>query len=141
LPPVRRNGIHMLAWTPSLAIGVAEIDAQHETLFERVARLEAAVKAREPFFRLEELFAFLRTYALTHFAAEEALMRKVGYPQLPEQLQEHLEFRQRLGSLEPQWESEADSRATMVALLAFLESWLTKHVTNSDQRIGDYMRR
>jgi hemerythrin len=68
-------------------------------------------------------------------------MRKVGYPQLPEHLQEHLEFRQGLGSLEPQWESEADSRATTVALLAFLESWLTKHVTSRDPRLGDYMRR
>jgi hypothetical protein len=48
----------MLTWTPSLAIGVAEIDAQHKTLFERAGRSEAAVIAREPYERLEELFAF-----------------------------------------------------------------------------------
>jgi hemerythrin-like metal-binding protein len=64
----------MPAWTPSLDIGVAEIDAQHRTMFERVGRIEAAVKAREPYFRLEKLFAFLKTYALTHFASEEGLM-------------------------------------------------------------------
>jgi len=131
----------MLSWAPSLAIGVAEIDAQHKTLFERVGRLEAAVEAGEPYFRLEELFAFLNTYALTHFAAEEGLMRKVGYPGLSEHVREHLEFRQRLGSLIPQWESEGDSKATLVAVLAFLDSWLTEHVKNSDQRIGDYLRR
>ena len=124
-----------------MAIGVAEIDAQHKTLFERVGRLEAAVKAREPYFRLEELFAFLKTYALTHFAAEEGLMRKVGYPGLSEHVLEHSEFRQRLGSLIPQWESEGDSTATLVAVLAFLDSWLTEHVKNTDQRIGDYLRR
>jgi hemerythrin len=131
----------MPAWTPSLEIGVAEIDAQHRTLFERVGRLEAAVTAQEPYFRLEELFAFLKTYALTHFASEEGLMRRVGYPGLSAHVREHDEFRRRLGSLVPQWESGGDSTATLVAVLAFLDSWLTDHVKNSDQRIGEFLKR
>jgi hemerythrin-like metal-binding protein len=130
----------MLAWTPSLTIGVAEIDAQHQKLFDWVAKLDAAVKRREPYSRLEGLFAFLRTYALAHLAAEEVLMWKVAYSQFPEHLREHLEFRQWLGSLEPQWESEGDSTATMLEVLTFLEYWLASHVATSDQRIGEYMR-
>ena len=51
------------------------------------------------------------------------------------------EFRRRLGSLVPQWESGGDSTATLVAVLAFLDSWLTDHVKNSDQRIGDFLKR
>jgi hemerythrin len=130
----------MFEWTPSLAIGVAEIDEQHRTLFERVRRLDAAMEAKEKYSQLESFFAFLRSYALSHFSAEEALMRKVSYPQLAEHVQEHTEFSQGLRSLEPQWESEVDSTATMVALLAFMERWLTEHVKGSDQRIGEYMR-
>jgi hemerythrin len=130
----------MLPWKPSLAIGVAEIDAQHRTLFERAARFEAAVQAREPSIRLQELFTFLEDYARAHFAAEEQLMRDVGYPRLAEHVQEHSEFRRRLQSLLPQLESEGDSTALSLALRGLLELWLTDHVTSSDQRIGEYLR-
>jgi hemerythrin len=130
----------MLVWTPALAIGVPEIDAQHKKLFERAGRFEAAVKAHEHSFRLEDLFAYLMEYARVHFAAEEQLMRDVGYPGLAEHIQEHSEFRRRLLSLVPQWESEDDSTAMLAALVGFLDFWLTDHVTRSDQRISDHMR-
>jgi hemerythrin len=130
----------MLPWKPSLAIGVAEIDAQHRTLFERAARFEAAVQAREPSIRLQELFTFLEDYARAHFAAEEQLMRDVGYPRLAEHAQEHSGFKRRLQSLLPQLESEGDSTALSLALRGLLEFWLTDHVTSSDQRIGEFLR-
>lgn len=78
----------MPTWSPSLAIGVPEIDDQHRTLFERAGRFAAAVHGHERNARLEELFDFLAEYALEHFASEE-----------------------RLGSLVPQWDSEGGSQA------------------------------
>jgi hemerythrin-like metal-binding protein len=68
------------AWSPAFAIGVPEIDAQHEALFERAALFAAAVQARRPPDRLEELFDFLAAYALEHFDLEERTMAKLGYP-------------------------------------------------------------
>ena len=121
----------MLVWTPLLAIGVSEIDAQHKALFERAGKFEAAVRAREPYYRLEDLFAYLLDYARVHFAAEEQLMRDMGYPRLAEHVQEHSEFRHRLLSLIPQWESEGDSTAMLAALLGFMEYWLTEHVARA----------
>jgi hemerythrin len=130
----------MLPWKSSFGTGVAEIDAQHKTLFERVASFEAAVRAREPTLRLQELFTFLEDYARVHFAVEEQLMRDAGYPNLTEHIQEHSEFKRRLRSLVPHWESEGDSTALLAALLGFLDHWLTDHVTSSDQGIGDHVR-
>jgi hemerythrin len=130
----------MLTWDPSFAIGVTEIDAQHRSLFERAIRLEAAVQAGEAGIRLEELFTFLADYARSHFAAEERLMRAAGYPGLAAHAQEHSEFRRKLQSLVPHWESEGDSTALLAALLGFLDYWLTDHVASSDQGIGDHVR-
>jgi hemerythrin len=129
----------MFIWTPSLALGVPWIDAQHQTLFERAAKFEAAFRAGEPGYRLEELFAFLAEYAMEHFEAEERYMREVGYPQLGEHIQEHREFMRRFSSLVPQWNSEGESSGLLNALLEFLNSWLTEHVSKSDQRIGDFV--
>jgi hemerythrin-like metal-binding protein len=130
----------VLTWSPSLAIGVVEIDEQHRTLFERAGRFAAAVHGHERNTRLEELFAFLAEYAVEHFASEERLMRTVGYPDLEQHAAEHRAFKQRLGSLVPQWDSEGDSTAMLLALLGFLDTWLTGHVRGSDQRLGVFIR-
>jgi len=130
----------VFTWATSLEIGVPEIDRQHRSLFERANTFADAVQARQSMDRLEELFAFLAEYALEHFVAEERYMREVGYPQLPQHIQEHAQFRRQLASLVPQWNMEGDSQAVLMALLGFLKSWLTEHVTGSDQRIGEFVR-
>jgi hemerythrin len=130
----------MFSWKPSLAIGVPEVDAQHQVLFERAASFESAVAAREPNYRLEELFAFLARHAVVHFEAEERIMREVNYPRLAEHSREHADFKRTLVTLMPQWEEEGDSAALVMSLLGFLDYWLTAHVTSSDQRIGDFLR-
>ena len=130
----------MLAWKPSLMIGVAEVDAQHRALFEVAGRFEAAAGALKPFNHLDELFEFLAEYGLDHFAAEERVMREIGYPQLAQHMQEHALLKRQLASLVPQWSSEGASQAVLLAVRGFLELWLVEHVTTSDQLIGDYVR-
>jgi hemerythrin len=130
----------MLDWSESISVGVPEIDAQHRTLLARAAALQAAVAARESSARVEELFAYLQDYAVAHFDSEERVMREAGYPGLQEHMMEHAEFRRRLASLVPHWESEGESTALTVALLGFLDHWLEVHVTTTDQRMGDFLR-
>jgi hemerythrin len=130
----------MLEWSSSLSVGIPEIDAQHRTLLEQAAALEAAVRARRPADRMEELFLFLQEYANAHFESEERVMREVGYAGLPDQVQEHSEFRRRLASLVPHWESEGPSAAMTMALLGFLDHWLQVHITGSDQKLGAFLR-
>src|SRR5512137_2915444 len=60
----------MLAWDPSLAIDVPEIDAQHRSLFSQAARFDAAVRAGESSAEVEQILAFLSRYAVEHFEAE-----------------------------------------------------------------------
>ena len=129
----------MLAWDPSLAIGVPEIDDQHQSLFEQAAQFDAAVRAGAPDRELQDLFAFLARYAQEHFEAEERLMREAGYPRLASHMLEHAEFRRRLATLLPHWESEGDSTSLLMAVSGFLMRWLREHIASSDRAIGDYL--
>jgi hemerythrin len=130
----------MLEWTTSLTVGVPEIDAQHRTLFERAADLETAVRTNQPWKQMEKLFAYLEEYARAHFESEERLMREVGYPETADHVHEHSEFKRRLASLVPHWESEGPSTAMTMALMGFLDGWLATHVGTSDQRFGVFLR-
>jgi hemerythrin len=129
----------MVRWNASLALGIPEIDRQHQALFAQVARFDAAVRAGESGRRLEELFGFLSAYAAAHFAAEEGALRESGYPDLERHAGEHTEFRRRLRSLVPHWESEGASTALLLALTGFLYEWLDAHVASSDQEAGRWL--
>ncbi len=131
----------MLTWSPSFEIGVLEIDAQHRTLIERVNEFAKAVQSGEPYDRLEDLFLYLARYAVEHFEAEERYMAGVNYPELAEHAEQHAAFKRRLRSLVPQWDSEGASRAMVLALLGFLDSWLVDHILRTDQRIGAFVRK
>jgi hemerythrin-like metal-binding protein len=130
----------MLDWDPALAIDVPEIDAQHRALFAQAARFDAAVRAGESSREIQQLLDFLSRYAVEHFEAEERLMREVEYPRLPRHALEHAEFRRRLSTLLPHWESEGDSVSLLMALSGFLMRWLREHVATSDRAIGEHIR-
>ena len=130
----------MLDWDPTLAIDVPEIDDQHRALFHQAARFDAAVRAGEPGDEIRRLLDFLSRYAVEHFEAEERLMREVEYPRYPSHALEHAEFRRRLATLFPHWESEGDSISLLMALSGFLMRWLREHVATSDRAIGAYLR-
>ncbi len=130
----------MLAWDPSLAIGVPEIDEQHRSLFEQATRFDTAVRAGVRGDEIRDLFAFLSRYANEHFEAEERLMQEAGYPRLASHALEHAEFRRRLATLLPHWESEGDSSALLMAVSGFLMRWLREHIAANDRAIGDHLR-
>jgi len=130
----------MLTWDPSLAIDVPEIDDQHRALFAEVDRFDAAVRAGVQGAEIRKLFAFLGQYAQEHFESEERLMRDAGYPRLASHALEHAEFRRRLATLLPHWESEGESIALLMAVSGFLARWLREHVATSDRAIGEYLR-
>jgi hemerythrin len=131
----------MFEWTPARAIGVPEIDAQHMALFEDAARIEGALKGREPQDRLSTLLASLADDAVEHFIAEERFMRDVGYPRQAEHVQEHAYLMRRFRSEVRRLESQGDFAAQMRALLGFLDLWLNTHIANSDRQIGDFLRK
>ncbi len=130
----------LLAWDPSLSIGVPEIDDQHRSLFDQAARFDAAVRAGLQGREIRELFDFLARYAQEHFEAEERLMQEAGYPRLASHVLEHAEFRRRLATLLPHWESEGDSSALLMAVSGFLMRWLREHIAASDRAVGEFLR-
>ena len=86
----------MTKWTPALSTGVPLLDEHHMKIFEWLAELEgAAVEER----MLVGVYALVRLkhYTRDHFAAEEALMKSAGYPDLAAHKAEHSAFRARLG--------------------------------------------
>jgi hemerythrin len=126
-------------WNESLRIGVAVVDAQHRELFSRVAAFESALE-RGDRRRIDETFAFLREYALVHFACEEELMRDAAYPSLEDHRAAHLQFGERLAALVRDREAGAASAFLELRARNWIVVWLLDHVAGTDQALGRYLR-
>ncbi len=87
-----------IPWTPALAVGVPEIDAQHQELFRRAERLITALRTGDRG-EVEPLVRYLAAYAVEHFAAEERYMREIGYPGLDGHRAVHRAFREDFAEL------------------------------------------
>lgn len=81
-----------MSWTDSLLAGIDEIDAQHQVLFDVLARLELAVSSEDKWSAVHFAIVELTNFMNMHFAVEEALMRLHGYPELDAHIAAHRAF-------------------------------------------------
>lgn len=128
----------MIAWTPALAVGVDEIDAQHQELFRRAERFVASLNGSS---RQEVgiLLSYLRLYAVTHFGAEEAWMREVKYPGYASHKTEHDEFVEELLALSEEHEKRRGPGLQPMRIGSWLARWLEHHVSGIDTQFAKFL--
>ena len=124
-------------WTNKNAVGVAEVDAQHQKLFELLNRLhESVVQGKEQ----SELFAILDElidYTVYHFKTEEDLFLKYDFPGYQEHKDVHDELTRTAVDLQQQLRE--GSAVLSFELLDFLNSWLIDHTLGLDQEMGPFL--
>jgi hemerythrin len=120
-----------LQWSSALSLGVEDLDVQHRELFERVDHLLDAMLRKD---RTEaaRLSAYLCDHVGLHFAAEEQLMRDLGFPEVERHAAEHRAFANSMCQLNRAF-SEQGPTAEVVA-------WLRDHVYVSDVELGRFIR-
>ncbi len=120
-----------------MATGVADVDEQHQTLFQIAHRLSQLHAEGASPADMTELLIELQQYTTYHFQAEEDLMNRypVGEPHLEAHLRAHRDFVrlvERASGL-----AAANPNAAADLLLAFLAQWLLLHIAYMDRRMGE----
>jgi hemerythrin-like metal-binding protein len=125
-------------WSPEDAVGVPEIDREHEMAFDTLHRLHAAMlvgKGRE---FVRAVFPETVQVALDHFAHEEELMAAVQYPELRAHAAQHDEARRNVGAFAERF---ASGEITMtIELTLFVAEWLKQHFRIYDRRLAEYLK-
>lgn len=125
----------MIQWTPALSTGVPLLDEHHQVIFEWLAELEHAAHDERTLFGVYAITR-LKHHLREHFAAEEALMRSVGYPGLAEHMGAHAAFRAKVGELQ----LKSIGQDVSLETLEFLKDWLTQHIANVDMAYVPYLK-
>jgi hemerythrin len=128
-----------VAWDPSLALGHAEIDAQHQEIFRRFGVLVEAMDGGKPT-EIGLLLDFLAEYAVAHFAAEEKVMAEARYPGAGVHASAHARFVREYRDLRRLYEENGGSQAVLVRARTWIEDWLRAHIMGVDLALARYLR-
>ncbi|CAA7611561.1 bacteriohemerythrin [Magnetospirillum sp. UT-4] len=127
----------LLAWTDELSVGVSVLDADHREIVDLINTLHEAVENHRGAQVLGQAMASLRRHVQEHFAREEDLLRRTGYPGFDEHADQHGTTAEKLGELERMLGT--DERAAR-AVLDFLKAWFINHVVGNDLKMREFFR-
>jgi hemerythrin len=128
----------MIAWTPSLAVGIEEIDAQHKELFRAADAFLTSVESATPT-KVSALLAYLRSYANTHFSEEEGWMREFSFPEFGAHKAQHERFLRDLDELASEHRRRDGPGLEPMRVAAWLGRWLIDHVSASDTGLARFI--
>jgi hemerythrin len=118
-------------WSPSLSVGVKELDDQHQKLIDMVNRLHDGMKNGKGSQELGSVLGEMVEYAKFHFSTEEKILSTHAYPSLIKQKLEHDAFTKK--ALEFQTQHQQGKLALSINVLTFLKDWLNNHIQVEDQ--------
>lgn len=127
----------IVKWDAKYAVGHGTIDAQHQTLFDRVNALYDALMAGKGREEVGRTLAFLREYTVEHFGMEEGMMRSSAYPRYPEHKALHDDLTARVLDLEAK--HAQGSKVISMEVMNFLKDWLTHHISEEDKRLAGHL--
>lgn len=126
-----------IEWTQDLAVGIREIDLQHQELIGIINELEHAQQEPAQTRALEEVLPRLGSYVLFHFGTEEALLGQLpGHPPHAEKhLREHQLFAREVAALRERQPSPAE----LAAFVDYLKRWIVKHIMKTDRELATFL--
>lgn len=128
----------MYKFTDDIRIGIEEIDKEHEGFFSLISEAQNELNKSDIDVKAvaTEVIAKLKDYAATHFAHEEAYMKRIGDAELSSQKIEHADFTEKMNAISVDGLDDKAVTAMMAELLEYLSRWLFKHIIGSDSLIG-----
>ena len=127
----------LISWSDRYSVHVAEIDKQHQNLIDLLNELHSAMLAGKGAAALGKTLDGLAHYTVTHFAAEERLMRKHVYPQYQEHKDAHDKLVAQVKELQEQFRS--GKAVVSQEVISFLQRWLIGHIMGMDKKYSAHL--
>jgi hemerythrin len=124
--------VALISWTPSMSVGIADIDDQHKKLIDLINQLHDAMRAGKGRLEILPTLESLVSYAETHFTAEEKVMERIGFPDLARHKVIHKNLTQRVQETLAQ--ASQNQAGLSIQVINFLKDWLSNHILGEDIR-------
>jgi hemerythrin len=126
------------AWDDSFRTGHAQVDQQHQELFQMVNELHDAIVAGKGKEVIKPTLEKLAKYTVQHFITEEALMTKIGYPHLAVHKRKHEDLTKKATEVIEGYNS--GKNVLTITLSQFLSDWLRHHINEDDKALARFLK-
>lgn len=128
-----------MTWNESLSVKVQAMDDQHKKLIELINDFYENIQKKSNNENISKLISGMKQYTIMHFNAEEAIMKRNGYPNFEEHKKEHELFIAKVNAIEEKF----NSGTLMVSfeITGFLKDWLRNHIQGTDKKYSDFLNR
>jgi hemerythrin-like metal-binding protein len=128
----------LVKWQDSYSIGIASIDSQHRGLVSGINKLYREMSLGKGPEVLGPLMADLMDQLARHFAYEEELFLRFGYPEAERHAREHEEITAKVsgyaGSV------NLVSRISAMTVANCLKEWIHDHTVGEDQKYSAFLK-
>lgn len=124
----------IIQWNDSFKIGNAQIDAEHQHLFELANQFIAATDKTELTHCAMQLYRHTRV----HFEHEEALMRELNFVDYASHVASHNQLVSLLNAVS---ESIANDSLNKGEVLTLMTNWALHHIPHHDGQLADALAR
>jgi hemerythrin len=131
--------MRVVQWDETLSVGNAEIDKDHQALFELLDQLRTAVReGQTEKVRLGILSELVRR-TQAHFALEESVMTRIAYAEAQAHRAEHGKLMAQVRELQDKV-AQGDLSLSL-SVFQFLYGWLARHIEVKDKPLGQASRK
>lgn len=133
-----KKEMRLITWDDSLAVGSPEIDNHHRDFINQLNACFGRMMHGEGREGASEMLRMLANTMEEHHTEEEALLKRLGYPELAKHAKSHEGFMVRFHELKRQAEAGDPKAAT--STFEFVSNWLTQHIQTEDKAVARFMR-
>jgi len=127
-------------WSPSLDTGNQIIDSQHKELIKAMNDLLNACQQGQAADKVGPTLDFLVSYTKRHFADEEALQKKAGYPDFPNHRKLHEALLKVAADLAAEVKKNGPTPVLVNKLIRNVGDWLMNHIKVEDVKVAAYLK-
>lgn len=128
----------LVSWTEAYSVGVEAIDRDHRLLVELINQLHDAQETAQTRDLIASVLNVLLEYVERHFAAEEALMVRGGYPEIEQHRHEHRRLAMHLREMQALYD-EGEYGVVDAHMLRFFLQRLFNHMVMLDTRLRPWV--
>lgn len=129
----------LMEWNDSLVLGITSIDQQHRKLVEMINDLYDGFQSGRGREAMARVFGGLIEYTANHFAHEESIFDRTGYPQTDAHKREHQALVKKVLDLKAKFE-DGDQNIFTQDLMLFLKNWLVNHIMGTDKKYVPHLK-
>lgn len=128
------------AWTKELETGNSAIDKQHYDLIDAINHLLEACSKGKGRSEIGKTLKFLNDYITHHFADEEVLQKKYGYPDFVNHKKYHEDFKKSISDIQKEFDNGGATIALVAKVNSVIAAWLINHIKRQDIKVAAHVR-